>query len=58
MVSRSTPIGKRIVWIDSILAEELDAMGEKEGISENKNRYADMARIVLNRAVQAAEGAQ
>ena len=46
------------MWIDSILAEELDAMGEKEGISENKNRYADMARIVLNRAVQAAEGAQ
>jgi hypothetical protein len=55
MVSRKIHQGKRIVWIDADIAQELDAMGEKEGLSEKRNRYAEMARTVLNRAIRAIE---
>jgi len=47
--------GKRPIWITPVLAEELDALGEKEGISAGRGRYADMARIILNRAVKEAQ---
>ena len=49
---------KKVVWIELELADALDAIGETEGLSQNKNRYADVARMILNRAVKQAEGAQ
>jgi len=51
----SVKTDKSPVWITPVLKEELDAMGEKEGLSAGKRRYGDMARIILNRAVKEAQ---
>lgn len=52
MISMQT---KRVIWIEKEIAERLDQIGEEMGLSPNRNRYADVARMILNKRISEAQ---